>query len=87
MVRHYADHHAAENDYDLIFPTSTGRWQTPENWRNRGFSAACFEAGLIIKDKVKGKMVEKPKYVPYHLRHFYASVLIATGKTRRQSRL
>jgi hypothetical protein len=22
-------------------------------------------------------MIEKPKYVPYHLRHFYASVLIA----------
>lgn len=80
MVRHYADHHTAENDYDLIFPTSTGRWQTPENWRNRGFSAACFEAGLIIKDKVKGKVVEKSKYVPYHLRHFYASVLIADRK-------
>jgi len=34
MVRHYADHHAAKNDYDLIFPTSTGSWQTevdPEN--------------------------------------------------------
>ena len=25
-------------------------------------------------------MVEKPKYVPYHLRHFYASVLIANRK-------
>ena len=80
MVRHYADHHSTENDHDLVFPTSTGRWQTPENWRNRGFSAACFEAGLIIKDKVKGEVVEKPKYVPYHLRHFYASVLIANRK-------
>ncbi len=80
MVRHYADHHAIDNDHDLIFPTSTGRWQTPENWRNRGFSAACFEAGLIVKEKVKGKEVEKPKYVPYHLRHFYASVLIASRK-------
>ena len=80
MVRHYADHHATENDYDLIFPTSTGRWQTPENWRNRGFAAACFEAGLMIKRKVNGEMVEKPKYVPYDLRHFYASVLIANRK-------
>jgi integrase len=80
MVRHYADHHSAKNDYDLIFPTSTGRWQMPENWRNRGFSAACFEAGLITKEKVKGKIVEKPKFVPYHLRHFYASVLIANRK-------
>jgi hypothetical protein len=55
---------AADSDHDLVFPTSTGRWQTPENWRNRGFSAACFEAGLIVKDKVKGELVEKPKYVP-----------------------
>ena len=37
-------------------------------------------SGLIIKDKVKGEVVEKPKYVPYHLRHFYASILIANRK-------
>jgi integrase len=80
MVRHYADHHSTENDHDLVFPTSTGSWQMPDNWRNRGFSAARFEAGLIIKDNVEGEMVEKPKYVPYHLRHFYASVLIANRK-------
>jgi integrase len=80
MVRHYADHHSTENDHDLVFPTSTGSWQMPDNWRKRGFSAACFEAGLIIKDNVEGEMVEKPKYVPYHLRHFYASVLIANRK-------
>lgn len=29
---------------------------------------------------MKGKLIEKPKYVPYHLRHFYASVLIANRK-------
>lgn len=80
MVRRYADIHAAPNKYDLIFPTSTGRWQMPENWRNRGFAGACFEAGLVITDEVKGKKVEKPKYIPYHLRHFYASVLIANRK-------
>jgi integrase len=80
MVRHYADHHATENDYDLIFPTSTGRWQTSENWRKWGFAAACFEAGLITTERIKGGMVEKPKYAPYDLRHFYASVLIANRK-------
>jgi integrase len=80
MVRHYADNHSTENDHDLVFPTSTGRWQAPENWRKRGFSAACFEAGLIVKDKVESTVVEKPKYVPYDLRHFYASVLIANRK-------
>ncbi|MGA7178919.1 MAG: site-specific integrase [Thiobacillaceae bacterium] len=77
MVRHYADHHSEPNDHDLIFPTASGRWQLPENWRNRGFAAACMEAGLMVTEKVDGKKVEKPKYVPYDLRHFYASALIA----------
>lgn len=77
MVRYYADHHSPSNKFDLIFPTSTGRWQMPDNWRKRGFAAACLEAGLVVTEKVKGKEVEKPKYIPYHLRHFYASVLIA----------
>jgi integrase len=34
----------------------------------------------VVKEKVKGEIVEKPKYVPYHLRHFYASALIANRK-------
>lgn len=80
MVRHYSDHHAEPNRYDLIFPTSTGRWQMPDNWRKRGFAAACLEAGLVVKEEIDGEMVEKPKYVPYDLRHFYASVLIASKK-------
>ena len=42
--------------------------------------AGCFEAGLIVEEEVGGKTVEKLKYVPYHLRHFYASVLIAKRK-------
>jgi integrase len=80
MIRFYADHYAASNAHDLIFPTSTGRWQMPDNWRNRGFAAACLEAGLTMTDTVGGRKIEKPKYVPYDLRHFYASVLIASKK-------
>ena len=78
MIRHYADHYMEPNPHDLIFPTSSGRWQMPDNWRNRGFAAACMEAGLVMTEEVDGKKVEKPKYVPYDLRHFYASVLIAS---------
>ena len=47
MVRHYADEHAAINDYDLVFPASNGRWQSRRNWQRRGFNVACFEAGLV----------------------------------------
>ena len=76
MVRHYADNHAAKNDYDLVFPCSNGEWQSIRNWRNRGFGRACEEAGLMEKVEENGKTVERPKYKPYDLRHFYASMLI-----------
>ena len=76
MVRHYAEHHAAKNSYDLVFPTSSGRWQSIRNWRNRGFSRVCEEAGLMVEEKEGGETVLRPKYKPYDLRHFYASMLI-----------
>jgi len=76
MVRHYAEHHAVQNAHDLIFPTSNGQWQSIRNWRRRGFNRACEEAGLVIEEKEDGRLVEKTKYKPYDLRHFYASMLI-----------
>lgn len=77
MVRHYADHHAAPSRYDLVFPTSNGRWQSTNNWRRRGFQAACFEAGLVdVAEDEDGNRTEVPRYKPYDLRHFYASMLI-----------
>jgi integrase len=80
MVRQYADTETTGNKYDLVFPTDTGRWQMPDNWRKRGFAGACFEAGLTVTEEIDGEEVERPKYIPYHLRHFYASVLIASRK-------
>ncbi len=77
MITHYRDHKVVENDYDLLFPTSTGGWQSLDNWRKRGFFAASEKAGLIIVQKVDGKEVVSPKYTPYSLRHFFASMLIA----------
>lgn len=77
MVVHYGKHHAVPNRYDLVFPTSSGRWQETDNWRKRGFYKACIEAGLVeIFEDRNGKKVEKPKFSPYDLRHFYASTLI-----------
>jgi len=76
MVTHYADNHAPSNEYDLVFPTSSQRWQTPPNWRKLGFSAACTEAGLLEEVEIDGKKYERPKFSPYDLRHFYASMLI-----------
>jgi integrase len=76
MVRHYADHHAVKNDHDLVFPSSNGGWQSIRNWRNRGFGRACEEAGLMETVFEAGEKIERPKYKPYDLRHFYASLLI-----------
>lgn len=76
MVQHYSKHHAVPNQHDLIFPTSSGHWQCVDHWRNRGFYVACMEAGLIKNVDEDGEVVEKPKYSPYDLRHFYASMLI-----------
>lgn len=76
MVRHYADNHAQKNKHDLVFPTSNGSWVSSNNWRRRGFVAACIEAGLVDTVEVDGKKVEVPRYKPYDLRHFYASMLI-----------
>jgi integrase len=76
MVLHYADHHAVENDHSLVFPTGSGHWQNVENWRNRGFYVACERAGLLRAVDQDGETVLKPKYSPYDLRHFYASMQI-----------
>lgn len=76
MVRHYAEHHAIANPHDLVFPTSTGQWQSVRNWRSRGFAAVCEEAGLMVTGTEGRKKIERPKYKPYDLRHFYASMLI-----------
>ena len=76
MINYYIDNHSVTNKYDLVFPTSTGRWQDTDNWRKRGFYKACEEAGLVDSVEEDGKLLEKPKYKPYDLRHFYASMLI-----------
>lgn len=76
MLEHYIARSEIESPYGLVFPSETGRWQQVENWRNRGFKVACIEAGLIEQVEENGKLVEKPKFTPYALRHFYASMLI-----------
>lgn len=76
MVRHYAEKHPDPGKYDLAFPTRSGKWQTTNNWRRRGFYAACIEAGLVTIEDSGGRETIKPKFKPYDLRHFYASVLI-----------
>ncbi len=76
MVRRYDSEFAVPNSHGLIFPTGTGHWQSPDNWRKRGFQVACEEAGLMDTVEVDGIAIDRPRYTPYDLRHFYASMLI-----------
>lgn len=76
IVQHFIKNHSVKNDYDLVFPSENGGWQSVRNWRRRGFNRACEEAGLVVKELEDGELIERPKYKPYDLRHFYASMLI-----------
>ena len=40
---------------------------------------ACIEAGLIEITLEDGEIVQRPKYRPYDLRHFFASMHIEKG--------
>lgn len=79
MVRHYAEKHASDNSYDLVFPASNGKWLCRRNWQRRGFNVACLEAKLVETVQENGEAVERPKYRPYDLRHFFASMHIEKG--------
>jgi integrase len=79
MVTHYRDHLTVTNDYDLVFATSTGQWQSLDNWRKRCFVTVSEKAGLMDTAVVDGEEVSIPRYSPYALRHYFASVLIADG--------
>ena len=65
-----------ENPHGLLFPTDTGKWMQIEHWRNRGFYSLCETAQLGETVTRDGGQTFIPKYTPYSLRHFYASMLI-----------
>jgi integrase len=77
MVTHYRDKVALKNTHDLIFPTREGTWQSLDNWRKRCFGVVCEKAGLMDAVEEDGEEVLVPRYAPYALRHYFASVLIA----------
>jgi len=63
--------------HDLVFPTASGRSISLSNYYSDAWAPLMREAGLV---KTKGTLVDKPKYSPYALRHYYASKLIEKRK-------
>ena len=76
LIENYINKHSVKNDYDLIFASETGKWIDRRNWQHRGFDVACEKAGLGDEIEESGKIIFQPKYRPYDLRHFFASILI-----------
>jgi integrase len=76
MIEYYVERHAPASKYDLLFPAENGRWVDPKNWTRRGFYVACEKAGLLEEYEEDGETVYRPKFSPYDLRHFFASMLI-----------
>lgn len=73
MAKHYADRHG---DGDLVFPSREGGHQPYRYFLRRGWHKLMEEAGLVEECTEEGIERFKPKYTPYSLRHFFASMLI-----------
>ena len=65
---------------DLVFPTDSGRPMALTNFTANAWQPLLKEAGLVDRLKIGGKIVERPRYTPYTLRHYYASKLIELGR-------
>ena len=73
MATNYAKKHGIE---DLVFPSRRGGHQPYRYFLKRGWHRLMEESGLIKKVDINGTIELKPKYTPYALRHFFASMLI-----------
>jgi hypothetical protein len=58
MVEYYRKHKTIKNDHRLVFPTSSGRWQSPDNWRARGFYFVCERAGWALLAPPPARLTE-----------------------------
>jgi len=69
-----------DSKMDLVFPTETGKPVNLGNFRAGAWIPLMKEVGLMETVKVRGRDMERPKYTPYALRHYFASKLIEKGK-------
>jgi integrase len=77
MARRYAAKHS---DGNLVFPSRAGGHQPYRYFLRRGWHRLMEEAGLIEEHSNDGPTEVRPKYTPYALRHFFASMLIHQNK-------
>ncbi len=74
-----------DNPHRLIFPTSKGTVQRRQNFYRRAWLPLMREAGLGEETSNRsGQINFKPKYVPYVLRHFFASMQIENDTAKKR---
>ena len=78
MVSRYADAHAQNG---LAFATKQGgSCQTYRHYLRSGWHKLMEKSGLMVEIVENDLVTCKPKYTPYSLRHFFASMLIDQEK-------
>jgi integrase len=60
----------------LLFPNESGGHQRYNNYLRRCWHKLMEHASMMDKKEGGGKQVFEPRYSPYSLRHFYASMMI-----------
>jgi integrase len=80
MVRAYRKARKGPKKDGLLFPGETGGHQRYNNYLRRGWHVLMEHASMIDEYTVDGQKVTGPRYTPYSLRHFYASMLIAQNR-------
>lgn len=69
---------------DLVFPNWQGKVETHANITNRCWYSICDRCEMATVKRVKKKKRVSPHYTFHALRHFHASMLIASGATPKE---
>jgi integrase len=76
MVRSYQAGRGGPRNGSLLFPNESGGHQRYNNYLRRCWHKLMEHASMLDRRDVEGREVMEPRYSPYSLRHFYASMLI-----------
>ena len=76
LVRAYQAGKGGAKAGALLFPNENGGHQRYNNYLRRCWHKLMEYASMMDKREVEGRETIEPRYTPYSLRHFYASMLI-----------
>lgn len=76
MIRSYQATRGGPKKGALLFPNETGGHQRYNNYLRRCWHKLMEHASMLDQQEIDGEEVFEPRYTPYSLRHFYASMLI-----------